>query len=97
LQGRRVSAPDNLQKKVGADPPIVTISVEEFEHLKFQLEESERNISQKQNELQHTKKRAIRHQQQVQEQLTTAIDKEVRVRQHQRETQATPERDPGDT
>jgi len=60
---------------VGAVSHIVLISIKEFEHIKVELEEAKRIISQKQNELKHTKQRALVHQQQLQEQLTTAINR----------------------
>jgi len=74
---------------VGADRNVVTIGVEEYEHFKVQPKESDRNISQKQKELQHKKQRAIIHQKPLQEQLKIAIDRKKRVRQHHRKTQAT--------
>jgi len=52
---------------VGAESHVVTVSVEEFPILKFELEESQRNISQKQNNLAHEKQRVIQHQQQLRE------------------------------
>jgi len=74
---------------VGVTPNVVTISVEEFELLKFELEEAHRNISQKQNELIHERQRAIQHQQQLQEQLTTSIDREEQAVERQRQIQPT--------
>jgi len=61
---------------VGAKSHVVTVSIEEFQSLKFELEEAQRNICQKQNKLEHEKQRAIKHQQQLHDQLTTAVERE---------------------
>jgi len=55
---------------VGDEPKVLTMSKEEFELLKFKLEEAQRVISQKQIELQYAKQRAIVHQQELQDQVT---------------------------
>jgi len=74
-------------KKVGVASHVVTVSVEEFESLKIELEEAQWNISQKQNELAHEKQRAIQHQQQLHDQLTTAIERKEQAIECQREIQ----------
>jgi len=88
-RGQHTSAPEPQQTKVGVTSNVVTVSVEEFELLKFELEEAHRNISQKQNELAHERQRAIQHQQQLQEQLTTSIDREEQAVERQRQIQHT--------
>jgi len=70
---------------VGAESHIVTVSLKEFEQIKFKLEETQRNISQKQNELEHERQRALQHQQQLHDQLTTAVDREERAIERQKE------------
>jgi len=70
---------------VGVASYVVTVSTEEFESLKFELEEAQRNISQKQNELEHKKQRALQNQQQLHDQFTTAVEGEERAVDRQRE------------
>jgi len=54
-----LSAPDTQQLKVSAGPHIITVSKDEFEKLKFQLEQSQRSNSEIQSELKTTQQRAI--------------------------------------
>jgi len=68
---------------------VVQISPEELNLLKFELEEAQRTISQKQNELDPDKTRAITHRQQLQDQLTVAINSEERATEKKRQLQAT--------
>jgi len=86
-RGQRTSAPESQQKKVGVTSHVVTVSVDEFEALKFELEKAQRNISPKQNKLAHEKQRAIQHQQQLHDQLTTAVEREEHAVQRQRDIQ----------
>jgi len=74
---------------VGVASHIVTIDKEEFELLKIELEEAQYSISQKQNELEHEKQRAFTHQQQLHDQLTTAVEREERAIESQIQIQNT--------
>jgi len=53
---------------VGLQSHVVQVSKEGIDLLKFELEEAQRLISQKQNELEHKKSWAFTHQQQLQDQ-----------------------------
>jgi len=75
-RGTRTSALEFQKQKVGAQSTVLTIDKEEFELLKIELEEAQRLISQKQNELEHKKQCAFTHQRQLHNQLTTAVEKE---------------------
>jgi len=55
------SAPETQKSKVGAASNVIDISQDEFQLLKFELEETQRTLSQKQNELDHEKTRSITH------------------------------------
>jgi len=44
-KGGHASAPDPPQKKVGVESNVVTVSIEKFQLLKFELEETQRTIS----------------------------------------------------
>jgi len=57
----RTSAPETQKSKVGAASIAINISQEEFQLLKFELEETQRTLSQKQNELDHERTRSITH------------------------------------
>jgi len=86
-QGRHASAPDSQQKKVGAEPNVVTISVEEFENLKVQLERSQRHNIEIQTELKTTKKRALSKDIQLHRELTQLEQKEQHALQRVHDVQ----------
>jgi len=60
---------------MGAESNVVTISQEEFQHLKFKLEEAQHTLSQKQSKLDNERTSTITHRQQLQDQLTIAIQR----------------------
>jgi len=74
---------------VGAQSHVVQISPQEFDLLKFEIEEAQRTLSQKQNELDTERTRGNNHRQQLKDQLTAAIQSEERATEDKRQLQAT--------
>jgi len=88
-RGQRTSAPKAQQTKVGVQSHVVQIRKDEIDLLKLELKKAQCLICQKQNKLEHKKSRAFTHQQQLQDQLNTAIVREDRATEERRQIQVT--------
>jgi len=70
-----LSAPDSQQQKVSAVSHIITVSKEDFEKSKAQLEQSQRNKTEIQKELQTTQQRALTQDIQLKREITQLTQK----------------------